>query len=287
MSRPVRLEFAGANYYISCHAIDGLPLFRTDDDRAVFINILGSVTDQFQWILHGYVLMEDHYHLMLELDRTNLSRGMQQLNGVYTQHYNRMHNRSGTLFRGRFQNLVFEKKNCLLALYRHMVLNPVRSGLVSSPEEYIWSSHRQMAGQTAGHEFVNCRELLLQLARSQSQARKKYRDYVQEGLLASALRSPLDEKRHQVLLGSDRFIEKVLPLLKQSDKSGSGQRSLKSGNHRQTLAVIFSNVNGISRLERNLLIMRAHYEYGYALADIGEYLGLHYTTIRRVVNGKN
>lgn len=287
MSRPVRIEFPGASNYISCYAIQDSSLFRTDEDRAVFLNILGSVADQFRWRVFGYVLLDGHYHLLLELTQANLSRGMQQLNGVYTQHYNRTHNRTGTLFRGRFQTVIFELKKYLAPLYCHMVLNPVRTGDVKDPIEYKWSSHRQIVGEIKGQEFIEAKKLLSRFAKSQQEARKKYHVYVKEALgQIGEIESPLEKKRHQILLGSDRFVEEILPQLNRGRAKSKTSKHARSAGRKTGLKGLFAEVENKTRLERNLIIMRAHYEHHYSLSEIGDYLGLHYTTISRVVNSK-
>ena len=84
------------------------------DDRGVFLNVIDNVVQRFGWLLHSYVLMDDHYHLVVEVPGANLSKGMRQLNGVYTQHFNRRHQVDGPIFQGRFKSVVFEKKEYLL-----------------------------------------------------------------------------------------------------------------------------------------------------------------------------
>lgn len=280
MSRPVRIEFPGANHYVSCHAFQNLILFKNDDDRGVFLSLLESVVNQFQWVLHGYVLLEDHFHLLLEVPQANLSKGMRQLNGVYTQHYNRRYKRKGVLFRGRFNSVLFEKETYLSRLYRHMVLNPVRQKECTSIDKYKWSSHRQVTGATDVHAFVSTEDILSQFGKRQLSCQNKYKAFIKSGADENP---PLGEKRHQVLLGSDKFIYQVQPLL--NGKKNTKRKAAAAGKKR-SLASLFSEVENLSRLERNMVIARAHLELHYTLADIGDHLGLHYTTVSKVVNGK-
>ena len=146
MSRPVRIEFPGANYYVTSRGFGEKAVFLDDEDRAVFLNVIETVVSRFEWLIHSYILMDNHYHLVVECPNANLSRGMRQLNGVYTQHFNRRHGAEGSLFQGRFKSILFEKKNYLLPLCRHAVLNPIRCGLLSSPQKYRWSSYRAHIG---------------------------------------------------------------------------------------------------------------------------------------------
>ena len=116
MSRPVRIEFPGAVYLVTSKGSDGQIVFGDSDDRGVFLNVLDNVVVRFGWLIHSYVLMDDHYHLVVEVPEANLSKGMRQLNGVYTQHVNRRHGQEGPIFHGRFKSILLEKKNYLLPI---------------------------------------------------------------------------------------------------------------------------------------------------------------------------
>ena len=113
MSRPVRIEFPGAHYHVTSKGNREQNAFVDDKDRTAFLNIIESVVAKFGWLVHSYVLMESHYHLVVECPQANLSKGMRQLNGVYTQHYNRRHGQEGPLFQGRFKSILFEAKGYL------------------------------------------------------------------------------------------------------------------------------------------------------------------------------
>ena len=101
MSRPLRLEFAEALYHVTSRGNERKAIYRQEDDFALFLKILSDVCEQFNWVIHAYCLMTNHYHLLVETPDTNLSKGMRQLNGVFTQSMNRKHQRVGHLFQGR------------------------------------------------------------------------------------------------------------------------------------------------------------------------------------------
>ena len=84
MARPIRIEFPGANYHITSRSNSGKKIFLANEDRVIFLNILNNVVQRFSWRLHSYVMMDDHFHLVVETPQGQLSRGMRQLNGVYT-----------------------------------------------------------------------------------------------------------------------------------------------------------------------------------------------------------
>ena len=144
MARPLRLAFAGALYHVTARGNERRSIFLGDEDsdRAVFLDVLGATCERFNWLLHAYCLMTNHYHLLVETPDANLSKGMRQLNGVFTQYVNRTHARVGHLFQGRFKAILVERESYLLELCRYVVLNPVRARMVADPGDWPWSSYR-------------------------------------------------------------------------------------------------------------------------------------------------
>ena len=150
MARPLRIEFEGALYHVTSRGNARQAIFLDDEDRERFLERLGKVVDRFGWLCHAYCLMTNHYHLLLETPAANLSRGMQLLNGTFTQAFNRRHGRVGHVLQGRFKGILVEKESHLLELARYVVLNPVRAGVVRHPREYGWSSY------SSGSDLVLC-----------------------------------------------------------------------------------------------------------------------------------
>ena len=109
MARPLRIEYDGALYHVTSRGNERKPIFRDNADRKLFLNTLSQVIDRFHWLCHAYSLMNNHYHLLVETPDGNLSKGMRQLNGVYTQAFNCRHDRVGHLFQGRFKAIWFRK----------------------------------------------------------------------------------------------------------------------------------------------------------------------------------
>jgi len=116
MARPIRLEFPGALYHITSRGNRREDIYDGDADREKFLAILTEVCETYNWVCHAYCLMGNHYHLLIETPEGNLTRGMRQLNGVYTQRYNRRHARVGHLFQGRYKAILVEKDSYLLEL---------------------------------------------------------------------------------------------------------------------------------------------------------------------------
>jgi len=134
MARPLRLEFAGALYHVTSRGNRREEIYLDDQDRRRFLTLLAEVCERFNWRVHAYCLMSNHYHLLIETPDANLSRCMRQVNGVHTQAANRRHGQVGHVFQGRFKALLVQKESYLLELARYVILNPVRAGMVARPE---------------------------------------------------------------------------------------------------------------------------------------------------------
>lgn len=145
MARPLRIEYPGALYHITCNGNAGGTVFADATDGARFIELLGREVEQGRWLCHAYCLMSDHYHLLVETPEANLGRGMGRLNMTYSQWFNRRHGRAGHLFQGRYRAILAEKDSHLLELARHVVFNPVRAGHVGFAHQWRWSSFRATA----------------------------------------------------------------------------------------------------------------------------------------------
>lgn len=277
MARPLRIEFPGALYHVTSHGDGRRKIFRDDADRESFLATLTWVVARFGWHCHAYCLMDHHYDLLIETPQANLSRGMRQLNGVYTQNFNRRHRQADPLFRGRFKAIVAEKNRYLLELARYIVLNPVRAKLVNAPARYPWSSYRATLGLAPLPPVLAIDAVLAQLAKTKSAARKRYADFVSAGI---GLDSPLREVKGQVLLGGAAFVKKLAPETTERPAPAViavRQRLLR----RPTLKVLLRNT--AAKAARNQAVGQAFLEHGYTLLEIGRATGLHFATISRIV----
>lgn len=268
MSRPLRLEFPGAVYHVTSRGNARQAIVVDDTDRARFLAILTHVVDRFGWLCHAYCLMDNHYHLLIETPQANLSRGMRQLNGLYTQAYNRRHGREGHLFQGRFKAILVEKDTHLLELCRYVVLNPVRANLVRHPRQWRWSSYRATVGEIEVPRGLTVDWILEQFGRRRAEAQARYRDFVVAGRDGPR---PWDQVRGQIYLGSEAFIARHQPdeLIREVPRR-------QTQAHRPTLEVLFRKAQ-----PRGRAIHMAYRQYGYRLVEIAGYLGVHYATVSR------
>ncbi|MDH4086406.1 MAG: transposase [Nitrospira sp.] len=170
--------------------------------------MLARVVSCFHLLIRVYYLMDNHFHLMVETPEANLSKAMCQLNGVYTQAFNRRHHRVGHALQGRFKAIVVDRDSYLLELCRYVVLNPVRTRRTRKADTYPWPSYRTTAGLTPRPSYLTIDWLLSQFGLQRAAAQRKYQAFVAEGIGQG---SPWEEVRGQVLLGSERSIERLAP----------------------------------------------------------------------------
>jgi putative transposase len=274
MARPLRLEFAGALYHVTARGEGHKAIFGDDADRRAFLDVLGTVVEDFNWLCHAYCLMRNHYDLLVETPDGNLAKGMRQLNGVYTQRSNRRHRTAGHILQGRYKAIVVEKGPYLLEVCRYMVLNPVRARLVKSVERWPWSSYRAMAGAQAAPAWLSTQATLARLGRSHGGARYRYRRFVSEGLKAP---SPWQELKAQIYLGNRRFVTKMQAMLARQTANIGIPRAQRRG-RAPSLARIAK-----THPDRNRAILAAHDTGEYSYAQIAQHFGVHFTTVGRIV----
>src|SRR4030043_486524 len=182
MSRPLRIEFAGAFYHVTSRGNGRKAIFRNGQDRISFLDVLQKVNHRYHWFCHAYCLMNNHYHLIIETPEGNLSRGMRQLNGIYTMSFNRRHRTVGHVFQGRYKAILVEKESYLWEVCRYVVLNPVRANLVRKPEDWRWSSYRGTAGVNKPHSSLTIGWILGHRGKRKREAAKRYRSFVRDGM---------------------------------------------------------------------------------------------------------
>lgn len=274
MARALRLEFAGALYHVTSRGDRGEDIYETDPDRLKFLDLLGEICDQHNWLCHAYCLMTNHYHLLIETPDGNLSKGMRQLNGVYSQAYNRANSRVGHVFQGRYKAILVEKEAYLLELSRYIVLNPVRARMVNSADQWPWSSHQAMLKKRSAPKWLHTDWILSMFGSRRFQAVAAYKKFIAEG---RGQPSPFVDLQNPIILGSEKFAQELQELI---DDQEALEEIPKS--HRvippQSLDIIHSRFS-----ERDDAIRYMYGSNHYTLKQIGDYFGLHYSRISRIV----
>jgi len=203
MTRPLRLEFPGALYHVTSRGNRQNPIYRDDSDRRAWQEVLGLVCKRHNFVIHSFCQMTNHFHLLIETVDANLARGMRQLNGIYTQHYNRRHGLVGHLFQGRYKAILVQKESYLLELSRYIVLNPVRANMVASLDDWEWSSHRYLVHSSHPPIWLECDCILGRFGDTRASAIAGYQAFVLAGI---GLATPLAAVQHRILLGDDVFV---------------------------------------------------------------------------------
>jgi len=282
MARPLRIEYPGAVYHVTSRGNARADIFVETGDRQTFLFLLESVVSRFNWICHAYCLMDNHYHLLIETPEGNLSMGMRHLNGVYTQSFNRQHQRVGHVFQGRFKAVIVEKESHLLELCRYVVLNPVRADMVSAPQNWPWSSYRATVG-TNTTPYLTTDWILAQFGRIKSEAKNKYRQFVKDGMTEKE--APWEKLKGQIILGSDMFVARVREFFGGKEQFTEIPRSQRTAG-RPSLEYLFPNGKHSIKSKRNPAILEAHLTYGYTLKAIAKHLDVHYTTVSKIIKAK-
>jgi len=274
MARPLRIEYEGALYHLTSRGDRRETIFEDDQDRAKFLGILGDVIGQMQWKCYSYCLMDNHYHLIIETQKANLSRGMRQLNGIFTQASNRRHHRCGHLFQGRFKSIVVDADAYFLELCRYVVLNPVRAGMADDLSAWPWSSYLAVAGKARPPAWLATGDVLTYFSSQKKRAQRKYKAFVAEGIGKDRLWKDINR---QIYLGDDEFVVKAQSRMKGMENDGNIPRAQRLHPARP-MAEIAGQYDA-----RNEAIMACYATGEYSYADIAEHFGICFTTVGRIV----
>ena len=292
MARPLRIAYEGAFYHVTARGNERKNIFLSRRDYEKFLSYLTEAINKYGILLHAFVLMANHYHLILETPNANLSSFMHSLNSAYTTYFNIKREQSGHLFQGRYKAILVDADNYLLELSRYIHLNPVRAGIVGRPEDYPYSSFRVYIFPK--EETVVLRDLIWRMiSREGKKAPKQYRKFV-ESALTQKPKTPFEKVYGGVILGGESFIREVLQHL--NDQS---LRS-KETSHRRALTSATSDIGEIVHLlsmyfkvPKEKVITSSPYK-GYAVylarkhtpftnSEIGEYFGgITYSAVTKI-----
>lgn len=274
MTRPLRIEYAGALYHITSRGNAQEAIYRNDEDRKEFLTLLSNVNKRYNWYCHAYCLMDNHYHLLIETNSPTLSKGMKYLNGSYTQYFNRVHKRVGHVYQGRFKAILVEKECYLLELSRYIVLNPVRARMVRTAKDWPWSSYRATVGISYAHSCLTTDWILAAFGKYRKRAQQYYREFIKQGRNQP---SPWEQLQNQIYLGSATFVEDMQCKL-------DPEQSLKDIPKLQKQAPIKPLDYFQQRyLDRNEAMVKAYLSGHYTLESVGMHFGVSYATVSRAV----
>jgi REP element-mobilizing transposase RayT len=265
---------AGGVYHVTSRGDRREDICGGDEDREAWLSVFGKVCTRFNWRCHAYCLMSNHYHILIETPGANLSRGMRQLNGVYTQQVNRRHGKTGHVFQGRYKAILAQKDSYLLELARYVVLNPVRAGMVKDAGDWPWSSYRAMIGEAASAPWLQTDWLLRQFSVRRNRAIAQYIDFVRAGMDLPSLWADL---RNQIYLGDERFVARMQKKIASRDNLGEVPRA-----HRKAVARPLADYAKRHKEPKTAMAF-AYLSGDYSMKAIAEHFGVHYATVSRAV----
>ncbi len=254
MTRPLRINLAGGWYHISARGNKRQAIYNDNRDRAHFLDLIGEMIERHQVRVHAYVLMTNHYHLLIETPEANVSQAIQWLNVSYSVWFNKRHESSGHLFQGRFHSVLVEKGAWGLEVSQYLHLNPVRvTGLglgkadrkqynagrraePSAEEEgrwlavlrgYKWSSYGAYAGYERGAEWLTRRVLLGRLRRKGRRPEEIYRREVESQIKGQQKESPWLALHAGAVLGTKTFLARVRQVAEGDEGEQPGLKALR------------------------------------------------------------
>jgi putative transposase len=206
MARAWRIEYEGALYHVLSRGNDRRNIVDDDKDRNLFLDTVGEMSQRFEVDICAYVLMDNHYHLLMRTRRANLSKSMQWLGATYTKRFNSRHFRSGHLFQGRFKNMLVQNDAYLSQLSYYIHRNPVRAGMVKRLSSYKWSSYRAYAYAERAKKWLNT-ELILSQFLNVADIHLAYREAAQK--YSKEEQRIWEDLRHGIFLGTKKFVQKI------------------------------------------------------------------------------
>jgi putative transposase len=233
MARPLRIEYEGAFYHVTARGNERKRIFLSKADYEKFLANLKGAAARFSVVVHCYVLMGNHYHLIVETRKANLSSFMHAIQSGYTTYFNTKRGRSGHLFQGRYKSILVDKDAYILELSRYIHLNPVRAHLTDTPGAYPFSSYPVFIDPQ--QETFIFRDLILNM----SHGIEGYRHFV-ESVLPEKLENLSRDIYGGMILGEKDFIKEVLQRLKDTER--------KEVSHRRTLHALTADLDDIVAL---------------------------------------
>lgn len=294
MSRPLRIEFDGAYYHVLSRGNNRCSIFHTEEDYKTFLELLEELSDRFLITVYAYVLMGNHYHLLLRTNQGNLSKAMQWIGTAYTRRFNIRNKQSGHLFQGRFKSILVEDESYFLSLSCYIHRNPLRAGMVKRLIDYQWSSYPYYAYPKKQPTWLNTDQILSQISQRKDR-RQLYRKMVQA--YSDEQNSIWEQVKFGFLFGSQEFLDHI----KGRYLPGNPDRELPELNRvlRSSLPEILieqitqvldcdiehfrqaGRLTGDDRNKRDVIAILLWETGKYNNRQIGELLGLTYSSVSR------
>jgi putative transposase len=282
MARQLRIEFAGAFYHVTSRGNQKQAIVQDDQDRGAFLDYLDKAHEKFGGIIHAFCLMDNHFHLLIETPRGNLSKFMHFIKTSYSLYFNARYSRVGHLFQGRFKAILIEADSYAQAVSRYIHLNPVRAGLIPNPDDYRWSSLGEYAGLRPPLPWLRTDFILSYFGDDIKSSRSSYLDFVRAAA-GAVQENPAKNAGPILILGSASFVEEIKAKIRPERWSGREVPAAKRLLDRPTLGEI-RNAVGLALGEENLFTRNAsiyitHAKFDYPLKEIATFYSLSHSAI--------
>ncbi|MES2017278.1 MAG: transposase [Pseudomonadota bacterium] len=273
MVRPLRIEFPGALYHVTCRGNRRESIFRDRMDRHAWLDETADVCRRFHFVIHAYCQMTNHFHVLVETPEGNLGQGMRQWNSAYAQYYNRRHGLVGHVMQGRYHALLVQRDAYLRELARYIVLNPVRARMVARPDEWEWSSYRAMLAEPVARAWLETTSLLASFGADPVMARQAYVSYVAEGMDG---KSPFESVSFQCLLGDDAFVAQHRSLARTmvTGETARAQRRILARSLDEYAAQL---------APREVAMAAAYHSTVFSMGQIATHFGVSVKTVSRAI----
>lgn len=281
MPRHPRVHASGLLYHVIARGNDGQKIFLRENDYQAFIEALRTVRERYPFSLYAYVLMSNHFHLLLEVEQFPTARILQSLLTGYVRRFNKTHRRRGHLFEGRYKAIVCDRDSYLLELVRYIHLNPVRARMVKRPAEWQWSGHREYLGKEK-NGLIDSGPVMEELRTA-----ARYEAFIREGAKVN-YRAEWHPGDGAPFLGPERFVRKLtkeavpLPISQRASlKDLVKNVADKAGLPPEVLLRKGRLANVVEARDR--FIREAVLEHGYRASLVADFLACHPSNVSRAL----
>jgi REP-associated tyrosine transposase len=281
MPRHARVHAEGLLYHVLARGNDGQKIFLSQSDYQAFIEALRTVRQRYPFSLYAYVLMSNHFHLLLEVHRFPTARILQSLLTGYVRHFNKIHHRRGHLFEGRYKAIVCDRDSYLLELVRYIHLNPVRAAMVKRPSEWQWSGHGEYLGKEK-RGLIDSGPVMGELRTA-----SRYEAFIRDGAKVN-YRAEWHPGDGAPFLGPERFVKKIAketiptPVSRcASLKSLLKNVAAKSGLSAEVLLRKGRRASVVNA--RDQFIREAVLKQGYLASQVADFLACHPSNVSRAL----
>jgi REP element-mobilizing transposase RayT len=296
MARPLRIQYPGAVYHVTCRGNERKEIFRDDRDRKTFLEILAKSAKIYNIKIYSYILMENHFHLLVETPLGNLGEFMRHFNITYTSRYNHRHKRVGHLYQGRYKSILVDKANYLSILSRYIHLNPIRIKMTEKKRDeeklqylknYKWSSLLGYINSNKKEKFIDYAVVLEEYGGDNDKGRLAYSKRIYADIMEELTMK--DKIIGQSIIGGEKFIGWVRDkfLKKQKDRERPSLREIQKYRAKEDIIKIIEKETGKTIEEikaergsiRQILMDMLYRIGGLTGVEIGTLLGVDYSTV--------